>query len=167
MWCKCGDNILESLWKTYEIHLCFVLDRTQKLLCTDGILVCTEWCMWRISESTCRVYCCSTVGSTRIPFVLFRIAAGRLELWHGRSATTVIDGYITNVCVWISMQPQNLNAHCTIRVQLSWPLVFVFHIFLLLYFRSAYFSPPWMFSPMDILSDYRIQHGTIGPLCHI
>ena len=32
------------------------------------------------------------------------------------------------------------------------------------YFASCNLSPPRMFSSLDLLSEYRIQHGTIGPL---
>ena len=32
------------------------------------------------------------------------------------------------------------------------------------YFAFCNLSPPRMFLPLDLLSEYRIQHGTIGPL---
>ena len=33
------------------------------------------------------------------------------------------------------------------------------------YFAFCNFSPPMMLLPLDLLSEYWIQHGTIGPLC--
>ena len=46
-----------------------------------------------------------------------------------------------------------------------WPLVFVLkQHFDTRYLTICDLSPPRMFLPMDLLPEYRIQHGAIGPL---
>ena len=46
-----------------------------------------------------------------------------------------------------------------------WPLVFVLNnIFTLSIFAFCNLSPPRMFLSLDLFSEYRIQHGAIGPL---
>ena len=74
------------------------------------------------------------------------------------------DRWVHNhVCVWISMQPQNLNAHCAIRVQLSWPLVFVFHIFWY-YISVLHISPlPGCFRPWTFFQIIGFNMVLLGP----
>ena len=45
-----------------------------------------------------------------------------------------------------------------------WPLVFILNNILTLGILRSAISPPRMFLLLDLLSEYWIQHGTIGPL---